>query len=83
MISLDAGAPQEVTPGLVLERGVGFEMTDLERDGRRYCSVAFEAFPDDAATMAGFDAVVTGSLEQLADSLGADAAMSYPDWLYR
>lgn len=83
MISLDAGAPQEVTPGLVLERGVGLEMTDLERDGRRYCSVAFEAFPDDAATMAGFDAVVTGSLEQLADSLGADAAMSYPDWLYR
>jgi hypothetical protein len=83
MISLDGGAPQEVTPGLALERGVGFEMTDLELDGKRYCSIAFEAFPDETATMAGFDAVVTGFLEQLPDTLGADAAMSYPDWLYR
>jgi hypothetical protein len=83
MISLDAGAPEEVTPGLILERGIGFEMTDLERDGNHYCSIAFEAFPDDAAAAAGFDAVVAASLEELSDTLGIEASMSYPEWLYR
>ena len=83
MISLDTGAPEEVAPGFLLERGIGFEMADVERDGRQYCSIAFEAFPDEAATMAGFDAVVTGYLDELADALGVDASMSYPDWLER
>jgi hypothetical protein len=83
MISLDGGAPEEVAPGLVLERGIGFEMTDLERDGKQYCSIAFEAFPDDAATAAGFDAVIAASLEELSDTLGIGASMSYPEWLYR
>jgi hypothetical protein len=82
MISLESGAPEEVAPGVVLQRGIGFEMTDLERDGKRYCSIAFEAFPDDAVTAAGFDAVVAGFLEELADiTLDIDASMSYPDWL--
>lgn len=81
MITLDSGTPAEVATGLTLQRGVGFEMTDLERDGKRYCSVAFEAFPDDGVTAAGFDAVVAGFLEELADTLDIDASMSYPDWL--
>ena len=83
MISLDCGAPEEVAPGLVLERGIGFEMTDLERDGKQYCSIAFEAFPDDAVTAAGFDAVIAASLEGLSDTLGIGASMSYPEWLYQ
>lgn len=83
MISLDAAKPEEVAPGIVLERGVGFEMTDLELRGERYCSVAFEAFPDDAVAKAGFDAAVAGFLGELAGPLGIDASMSYPDWLYR
>ena len=58
-------------------------MTELELDGERYCSVAFEAFPDDALTAAGFDAVVTGCLRGLADALDLDASMAYPDWLCR
>ena len=70
-------------PGLVLERGIGFEMTDLERDGKRYCSIAFEAFPDDAATAAGFDAVIAASLEELPVTLGIEASLSYPEWLHR
>ena len=83
LISLDAAKPEEVAPGIVLERGVGFEMTDLELHGERYCSVAFEAFPDNAAAEAGFDAAVTGFLGELAEPLGIDASMAYPDWLYR
>lgn len=81
MIDLGSAAPQEVAPGNVLERGVGFEMAELELDGERYCSVAFEAFPDDAVTAAGFDAVVAGFLRELPDALGIDASMSYPAWL--
>lgn len=81
MISLDAGEPVEVMPGDVLQRGVGYEMTDLELDGKRCCSIAFEAFPDDAVTAAGFDAVLTGFLEELPVPLDAGASMSYPEWL--
>jgi hypothetical protein len=83
MIKLGSAKPEEVAPGIVLECGVGFEMTDLELNGERYCSVAFEAFPDNAATEAGFDAAVTGFLGELAGSLGVGASMSYPDWLCR
>ena len=58
-------------------------MTDLELHGERYCSVAFEAFPDDAAAEAGFGVVVAGFLGELAGPLGIKASMAYPDWLYR
>ncbi len=81
MISLDAAEPVEVMQGAVLQRGVGCEMTDLELDGKRCCSIAFEAFPDDAAAASGFDAVVTGFLDELPVSLDAGASMSYPEWL--
>ena len=83
MISLDGGGPREVGPDRVLDRGVGFEMTELELDGERYCSVAFEAFPDDALTAARFDAVVAGFLGVLDEPLGLEASMAYPDWLCR
>ena len=81
MISLDAGEAEEVVPGLTLDRGVGLEMTELELNGVRYCSVAFEAFPDDAAVAAVFDAVTARFLRELPDTLGVDASGSYPDWL--
>lgn len=81
MISLDSVEPEEVTPGVILQRGIGFEMTDLERDGKQCCSIAFEAFPDDAAMAAGFSALVAGLVEELADALDTGASMSYPDWL--
>lgn len=81
MISLDAVEPVEVTPGAVLQRGVGYEMTDLELDGKRCCTIAFEAFPDDELTGVGFDAVVTGFLDESPVALDAGASMSYPEWL--
>jgi hypothetical protein len=56
-------------------------MAELELDGAQYCSIAFEAFPDDTVTAAGFSAVAAGFLRGLADALVVDASMSYPDWL--
>ena len=81
LFGLESGAPEEVAPGTVLERGVGFEMADIELNGKRHCSIAFEAFPDDSTTAAGFDAVVGACLGELAATLPIDASMSYPDWL--
>lgn len=84
MIDLGSAKAEEVVPGISLERGVGFEMADLELNGERYCSVAFEAFPGDVAIEAGFNAAVTGFLAELAGGpLGSDASMSYPEWLHR
>lgn len=81
LVSLDSGTPEEVAAGTVLGRGVGFEMTDILLDGERCCSIAFEAFPDDATTAGGFDAVVAGFVRELAVTLPIDASKSYPDWL--
>lgn len=81
MISLDAATPEEVVPGTVLDRGVGFEMTDLELEGERYCSIGFEAFPDDAQTGTVFDVVVGAFVAEFAGTLGSDTSMSYPAWL--
>ena len=36
MISLDSDEPEEVVPGTVLARGVGFEMTDVDLHGARH-----------------------------------------------
>lgn len=83
MISLDAATPEEVPPALVLERGLGFEMTDLELNGRRWCSIAFEAFPDDEAMLTGFSDAVTTALGGLGEVLDAGASLSYPEWLGR
>ena len=82
-ISLDSGRPKEVVRDSTLERGVGFEMTDLELHGERYCSIAFEAFPGDAADEAAFDTAVTGFLGELGVPLGVETSQSYPDWLSR
>lgn len=81
LIGLDSGTPEEVPPGTVLEHGVGFEMTDIELNGKRYCSIAFEAFPDDRTIAGEFDAVVAACLDDVAVTLPVGASMSYPDWL--
>ncbi len=81
LFSLDSGTPAEVGSGTVLERGVVLEMADIELNGKRYCSIAFEAFPDDPTAAAGFDAVVGACLSELAATLPVDASMSYPEWL--
>ena len=52
MFGLDAGDPVEYAPGLRLDRGVGIDLTDIVLGDTRYCTLAFEAFPDDARVRA-------------------------------
>ena len=82
MIALDQPDPAEVKPGIVLERGLGFELTDMVVDGGRYCSLAFEAFPDDGRMEWQFHEAVDRLLKGLPDSgLTLEASSSYPGWL--
>jgi hypothetical protein len=78
----DQDEPTEAPLGEFLERGLGFEITDLEVDARRYCSVAFEAFPDDALMPEQFIRTVGRLLEGLVDDrLTIEQSLSYPSWL--
>ena len=77
------GEAREVGANTLINRGLGFELTDLEVDGKPYCSVAFEAFPGDTAT----DAVFTRTVEAFVDGLtvidlNVSHSQSYPEFLY-
>ncbi len=73
---------QEVAATIPIDRGLGFELTDLQADGVDYCSLAVEAFPDDSAMGAAFAATVGAFLQTLTDlDLGPERSMSYPAWL--
>ena len=84
LAELRADAHLEVSPDSVLDRGIAVELTRIVVDGQAYCSLGFEAFPDDRLTDAVFDTAVTGFLGSL-DAFQLDAArsMSYADWLNR
>jgi hypothetical protein len=75
------GAAEEVDAGTFVDRGLNAELTDLKIGGKSYCSLGFEAFPDDAAMHAAFSQAVATFLEGLAQDLGADRSQSYPQWL--
>ena len=62
-IGFDAstGEGSEAPADAHLDRELGFEFTELEVGGRTYCSIAFEAYPDDAALRAAFAGVVSRS----------------------
>ncbi len=76
------GEPQEVEAGTFIDRGLGFELTELEVAGKAYCSLAFEAFPDDSAMSAAFTQTVEVILSELAEiDLCAADSWSYPAWL--
>jgi len=77
-----SGSASEVDPKSFIDRGINFELTDLEAAGKRYCTVAFEAYPDDSGMHAGFTRVVEtllGGLEGV--ELNAENSMGYPGWL--
>lgn len=83
---LDAmtGEPTEVAAGSFVDRGLGFELTDLVVAGNPYCSLAMEAFPDDSATDAAFTDCVAALLDNLNDvTLDLEHSRSYPEWLRR
>lgn len=76
------GQPQEVGSETIVDRGIGFEFTDLEVGGKAYCSLAFEAYPDDSAIDAAFTRVVEAFLDGLVETdLTSVQSHSYPSWL--
>lgn len=77
-----SGKAQEVDAKTFFARGLGFELTDLEVAGKAYCSLAFEAFPDDSAMGSAFSEVVGAFVEGLmAFDLTAAHSQSYPAFL--
>ena len=76
------GPTEEVDAATLVDRGLGFELTDLEVAGKAYCSLAFEAFPDDSAMDAAFTEVVEAFVDGLTSfDLTAAQSQSYPAFL--
>ena len=76
------GKAEEVDAKICIDRGLGFELTELEVAGKAYCSLAFEAFPNDSAMDAAFTAVVEAFVDGLtAFDLTAADSQSYPAFL--
>ena len=76
------GSALEVDPKSFIDRGINFELTDLEAAGKPYCTLAFEAYPDDSGIHAAFTRVVETLLGGLTGvELNAGNSMSYPGWL--
>lgn len=76
------GEAHEVDAKAYIDRGLGFELTDLEVFGKAYCSLAFEAFPNDSAIDGAFHRAVEAFLAELtAPVLTAAQSRSYPAWL--
>jgi hypothetical protein len=78
------GSALEVDPKSFIDRGINFELTDLEVTGKPYCTLAFEAYPDDSGMHAAFTRVVETLLDGLTGiDLGVENSMGYPEWLFR
>jgi hypothetical protein len=76
------GESQEVPESEHIDRGVNCELTDLKVNGTLYCSLAFEAFPDDSEMPEQFTRLVTGFLIGFDPTAFDDAeSKSYPAWL--
>jgi hypothetical protein len=76
------GTAEEVEAQTFVDRGLGCELTELDVAGQVYCSLAFEAFPNDAAMDAAFTATVEAFVAGLsAFDLPAAASQSYPAFL--
>ena len=68
------------------DRGLAVELSDLDVDGQRYCSLAFEAFPNDTELVESFREVVDAWLSELRAPgvvLAEHQSMSYPEFLSR
>ena len=76
------GKAEEVDAKTMIDRGLGFELTDLEVAGKAYCSLAFEAFPNDSGMDAAFTQAVEAFLDGLKElDLTVAHSRSYPAWL--
>jgi hypothetical protein len=78
-----SGTTQEVDASAFVDRGLNIEMTDLTVDDKQYCSIGFEAFPDDTAMYAAFCNAVGLFLQGLTPVvLSVNNSRSYPKWLH-
>ena len=76
------GQAEEVDAEVFIDRGLGLELTELEIAGKAYCSLAFEAFPNDSAMDAAFTEAVEAFVDGLtAFDLTAASSQSYPAFL--
>jgi len=77
-----SGQVEEVAPETRIDRGMTMELTDLEVNGTTFCSLAFEAFPDDSSMPDTFILAVDACLNSLQHvTLAASNSQSYPAWL--
>jgi hypothetical protein len=64
------------------DRGLNVELTDLRIGSHAYCSVGFEAFPDDSGMPEALTRTVEAFLESLRDvDLEEKLSMGYPQFL--
>lgn len=77
-----AGTIREVDESVQVTRGINAELTDVRVGDAGWCSLALEAFPDDAALREPFLRGVSQFLSSL-DSmlLTSETSLSYPGWL--
>ena len=81
-----SGQSKEVSAAVHIERGCALEVSDLRVGNDSYCSIAFEAFPDDSSMHADFTNFVNAFLEKLENlpdlALVESNSMGYPAWLH-
>jgi hypothetical protein len=76
----------EIAAGAYTDRGLTVELTDLDIGGQRYCSLGFEAYPDDTGMAESFTEVVSAWLKDLENTravLAEHQSMGYPEFLRR
>lgn len=77
-----SGKAEEVDAKRFIDRSLRFELTELEIAGKAYCSLAFEAFPNDSAMDTAFTEAVEALVDGLtAFDLTAACSQSYPAFL--
>lgn len=83
-IDLGSREPFEVGPDSQPDIGLAVELAKILVDGREYCSLAFEADPDEKFRGTIFHDSVSAFLDGLADfRLEQHRSMSYAAWLNR
>lgn len=76
------GRAEEVDIKTLIDRGIVIELTDLVLEGTGYCSLAFEAFPNDSAIDTAFTQAVEAFVDSLTEiDLLAAKSQSYPAFL--
>ena len=68
------------------DRGLAVELSDLDVEGQRFCSLAFEAFPNDTELVESFREVADAWLAELTAAgvvLAEHQSMGYPEFLSR